>query len=248
MGIRHWSEHRGAFQCGLPRRGALVFRDVHACEPLRDLVTLSRVNDAAVAQRPERLVVDQEGGVFDSLRLYQLPFDCRAARQASCRGSRRRWFGTGNARWTLLSEIARGKPPKPIPFCAPTSHRRADAARCCELESRRYGGLCGPSHSRTMACPIVFRHRAPDGRARRGIRRELMRHFFSLLPDRWKFLPPTPAPIPSARRGHAGVNGIDIYYTVYGEGPPVLSCMARSPIPTIGAIRFRPSRSATRSS
>ncbi len=49
-----------------------------------------------------------------------------------------------------------------------------------------------------------------------------MRHFFSLMSDRRELLPPTPAPIPSARRGHAAVNGISIYYAVYGEGPPVL--------------------------
>ena len=35
-------------------------------------------------------------------------------------------------------------------------------------------------------------------------------------------LPPTPAPIPSTRSGHADANGISIYYAVYGEGSPVI--------------------------
>ncbi len=38
----------------------------------------------------------------------------------------------------------------------------------------------------------------------------------------WQTLPPTPAPIPTARSGHASVNGISIYYAVYGQGSPVL--------------------------
>jgi pimeloyl-ACP methyl ester carboxylesterase len=40
--------------------------------------------------------------------------------------------------------------------------------------------------------------------------------------ERWEMLPPTPAPIPAARSGNANVNGISIYYAVYGSGPPVI--------------------------
>jgi len=40
--------------------------------------------------------------------------------------------------------------------------------------------------------------------------------------ERWEMLPPTPAPIPAARSGNANVNGISIYYAVYGQGPPVI--------------------------
>jgi pimeloyl-ACP methyl ester carboxylesterase len=40
--------------------------------------------------------------------------------------------------------------------------------------------------------------------------------------ERWKVLPPTPAPIPSERSGQADVNGISIHYAVYGEGSPVI--------------------------
>jgi pimeloyl-ACP methyl ester carboxylesterase len=53
-----------------------------------------------------------------------------------------------------------------------------------------------------------------------------MRHLFSLLPagtaQPWQALPPTPAPIPSERSGHADANGVSIYYAVYGEGSPVI--------------------------
>jgi len=40
--------------------------------------------------------------------------------------------------------------------------------------------------------------------------------------ERWEMLPPTPAPIPATRSGHANVNGISVYYAVYGSGPPVI--------------------------
>jgi len=40
--------------------------------------------------------------------------------------------------------------------------------------------------------------------------------------ERWETLPPTPAPIAAQRSGHANVNGISVYYAVYGQGPPVI--------------------------
>ena len=40
--------------------------------------------------------------------------------------------------------------------------------------------------------------------------------------ERWETLPPTPAPIATDRSGHAEVNGIRIYYAIYGQGSPVL--------------------------
>jgi pimeloyl-ACP methyl ester carboxylesterase len=40
--------------------------------------------------------------------------------------------------------------------------------------------------------------------------------------ERWETLPATPAPIPAERSGHAAVNGISVYYAVYGSGPPVI--------------------------
>ena len=40
--------------------------------------------------------------------------------------------------------------------------------------------------------------------------------------ERWEMLPDTPAPIPAQRSGHAAVNGISVYYAVYGQGPPVI--------------------------
>jgi pimeloyl-ACP methyl ester carboxylesterase len=60
-----------------------------------------------------------------------------------------------------------------------------------------------------------------------------VRHLFALLPtsfallpasgtERWEVLPPTPAPIPSARSGYIVANGISIYHAIYGEGPPVI--------------------------
>jgi pimeloyl-ACP methyl ester carboxylesterase len=38
----------------------------------------------------------------------------------------------------------------------------------------------------------------------------------------WQTLPPTPAPVAGERTGHAKVNGIDLYYAVIGNGPPVV--------------------------
>ena len=40
--------------------------------------------------------------------------------------------------------------------------------------------------------------------------------------ERWETLPRTPAPIAATRAGHADVNGISVYYAVYGNGPPVI--------------------------
>jgi pimeloyl-ACP methyl ester carboxylesterase len=40
--------------------------------------------------------------------------------------------------------------------------------------------------------------------------------------ERWETLPPTPAPMPAQRTGQANVNGISVYYAVYGEGAPVI--------------------------
>ncbi len=40
--------------------------------------------------------------------------------------------------------------------------------------------------------------------------------------ERWEMLPPTPAPIAPTRTGQAPVNGISLYYAVYGSGPPVI--------------------------
>src|SRR6267154_5310160 len=44
----------------------------------------------------------------------------------------------------------------------------------------------------------------------------------ALAAERWETLPPTPAPIATDRSGHAQVNGISIYYTIYGQGSPVI--------------------------
>jgi pimeloyl-ACP methyl ester carboxylesterase len=60
------------------------------------------------------------------------------------------------------------------------------------------------------------------------MRRLLLTFLFLLIAlpagtaERWEMLPPTPAPIPAARSGNANVNGISIYYAVYGQGPPVI--------------------------
>jgi pimeloyl-ACP methyl ester carboxylesterase len=40
--------------------------------------------------------------------------------------------------------------------------------------------------------------------------------------ERWEMLPGTPAPVPAQRSGQAAVNGISVYYAVYGQGPPVI--------------------------
>ncbi len=40
--------------------------------------------------------------------------------------------------------------------------------------------------------------------------------------ERWQELPPTPAPIGSARSGQADVDGIRIHYAIYGHGTPVI--------------------------
>ncbi|MGH1572403.1 alpha/beta fold hydrolase [Methylobacterium sp. P31] len=39
---------------------------------------------------------------------------------------------------------------------------------------------------------------------------------------RWQELPPTPAPVPGETTGYAAVNGIRLYYTTIGHGPPVV--------------------------
>jgi pimeloyl-ACP methyl ester carboxylesterase len=44
----------------------------------------------------------------------------------------------------------------------------------------------------------------------------------ALAAERWETLPPTPVPIAADRAGHAQVNGISIYYAVYGHGSPVI--------------------------
>jgi len=66
----------------------------------------------------------------------------------------------------------------------------------------------------------------------------------ALAAERWETLPPTPAPIASDRSGHAQVNGISIYYTIYGQGSPVIFLHAWR-IPTIGAAKSRPWRRIT---
>src|SRR5271166_2348446 len=40
--------------------------------------------------------------------------------------------------------------------------------------------------------------------------------------ERWRTLPPTPAPILTDRSGEAEANGIKIHYAIYGSGPPVI--------------------------
>jgi pimeloyl-ACP methyl ester carboxylesterase len=40
--------------------------------------------------------------------------------------------------------------------------------------------------------------------------------------ERWETLPPTPAPIATDRSGQAQINGVSIYYAIYGQGSPVI--------------------------
>jgi pimeloyl-ACP methyl ester carboxylesterase len=44
----------------------------------------------------------------------------------------------------------------------------------------------------------------------------------TLAAERWEELPPTPAQVPTERRGMANVNGINVYYAIYGHGSPVV--------------------------
>ncbi|MGC2600694.1 MAG: alpha/beta hydrolase [Rhodomicrobium sp.] len=44
----------------------------------------------------------------------------------------------------------------------------------------------------------------------------------AIAAERWETLPPTPAPIHSERSGQPSINGISIYYAVYGQGSPVI--------------------------
>jgi pimeloyl-ACP methyl ester carboxylesterase len=59
------------------------------------------------------------------------------------------------------------------------------------------------------------------------MRRILLAIFFSLLvlpamaAEPWEILPPTPQPVPAAHSGQAAINGINIYYRIYGQGAPV---------------------------
>ncbi|HEY0912918.1 MAG TPA: alpha/beta hydrolase, partial [Bradyrhizobium sp.] len=50
----------------------------------------------------------------------------------------------------------------------------------------------------------------------------LLANWPAFAAERWETLPPTPASIASDRGGHAQVNGISIYYAVYGHGSPVI--------------------------
>ena len=43
----------------------------------------------------------------------------------------------------------------------------------------------------------------------------------ALAAERWKLLPPTPAMV-QGKSGYANINGIRIYYAVYGQGSPVI--------------------------
>ena len=52
--------------------------------------------------------------------------------------------------------------------------------------------------------------------------------FSTSAAERWEMLPPTPAPIPATRSGNANVNGISIYYAVYGNGSPIIFWVATS--------------------
>ena len=63
--------------------------------------------------------------------------------------------------------------------------------------------------------------------------------------ERWRTLPPTPAPIATDRSGMADANGIRIHYAIYGHGSPVIFLHGGLANATIGAIRFLRSRRAT---
>ena len=64
----------------------------------------------------------------------------------------------------------------------------------------------------------------------------------------WLTLPPTPALPASTQSGYAAVNGIKIWYAVFGQGKPVILLLAGWATPTTGATRFPNSPSTTRSS
>jgi pimeloyl-ACP methyl ester carboxylesterase len=44
----------------------------------------------------------------------------------------------------------------------------------------------------------------------------------TMAAERWQELPPTPAPVPGLKSGHAELNGIRLYYAEIGHGPPVV--------------------------
>ena len=45
---------------------------------------------------------------------------------------------------------------------------------------------------------------------------------FAFVADRWMEIPEPPAMPAAAESGYAPVNGIEMYYAVYGSGEPVL--------------------------
>jgi pimeloyl-ACP methyl ester carboxylesterase len=44
----------------------------------------------------------------------------------------------------------------------------------------------------------------------------------AMAAERWQELPPTPAPVPGLKTGHAELNGIRLYYAEVGHGSPVV--------------------------
>jgi pimeloyl-ACP methyl ester carboxylesterase len=44
----------------------------------------------------------------------------------------------------------------------------------------------------------------------------------TMAAERWQELPPTPAPVPGLKSGHAELNGIRLYYAEIGHGSPVV--------------------------
>jgi pimeloyl-ACP methyl ester carboxylesterase len=44
----------------------------------------------------------------------------------------------------------------------------------------------------------------------------------AMAAERWQELPPTPAPVPGLKTGHAELNGIRLYYAEIGHGSPVV--------------------------